>query len=63
MHGGDAGKGHNIIAIPPEMDVIACKPLLFDTAFNAIQYPDFTDRATEKKAGGGLLASLGGWFS
>ena len=42
------------------MEVIACKPLLFDTAFNVIRYPDFSERAKASGGGGGFFS---GWFS
>eukprot|EP00947_MAST-08B_sp_MAST-8B-sp1_P003481 g3481.t1 len=43
-----------------KMEVIACKPLLFDTAFNVIRYPDFSERAKASGGGGGFFS---GWFS
>lgn len=64
---------HEILRLPPSFQAITCKPLLFDIAFNELDFPDISERTKsdeEKQAeaaaaaqqanngGGGLF----GWF-
>ena len=54
---GDAKQHHNIAEVPPAFEAVPCKPVLFDLAFNGLQFPALDGR-TEAKSGGGLF----GWF-
>lgn len=59
-----------LVKLPPDFHAVPCKPLLFDVAFNEMEFPDLTERTktdAEKTAeaatagsetGGGLF----GWF-
>ncbi|KAL3658051.1 hypothetical protein V7S43_016895 [Phytophthora oleae] len=64
-------EGHReLVKLPPEFRAVPCKPLLFDMAFNELEFPDLTERtkteeekaaeaaATGKESGGGFF----GWF-
>ncbi|CAH0475639.1 unnamed protein product [Peronospora belbahrii] len=60
-----------LVKLPPEFRTVPCKPLLFDVAFNALEFPDLTERtktesekAAEAAVGGGDESSGGffGWF-
>jgi len=48
-----------LISFPPNLETVPCKPLLFDIARNAIQYPDIKSRAKAAKRGGGW----GSWLT
>ena len=48
-----------LISFPPNLETVPCKPLLFDIARNAIQYPDIKSRAQAVKRGGGW----GSWLT
>lgn len=69
--GGTAKGQYEILRLPPDFQAIACKPVLFDVAFNELEMPDISERmkteeeklaereAAEKPAAtGGLF----GWF-
>lgn len=69
--GGTAKGQYEIVRLPPDFQAIACKPLLFDIAFNELEMPDISERMkTEEEkqaeadaakpapAAGGLF----GWF-
>uniref|UniRef100_K3XAM4 Signal recognition particle subunit SRP68 n=1 Tax=Globisporangium ultimum (strain ATCC 200006 / CBS 805.95 / DAOM BR144) TaxID=431595 RepID=K3XAM4_GLOUD len=69
--GGTAKGQYEIVRLPPDFQAIACKPLLFDMAFNELEMPDISARmkteeekkaeaeaATAKPAAGGIF----GWF-
>lgn len=47
---GDAAQGHQLLSFPPEFQAAPTKPILFDLAFNAIQYPDITRKIKEIEA-------------
>eukprot|EP00741_Cyanophora_paradoxa_P011327 tig00020554_g10940.t1 len=50
---GAAGGGPVVLAeFPPAFEPVACKPALFDLAFNAIEYPDVSAHAPAQKKGG-----------
>jgi len=45
--GGEASSHHRLLDFPPELQPAPAKPILFDLAFNAIQYPQLDlDEAT-----------------
>jgi len=52
---------HELVALPPQMQPIACKPLLFDIAFDELQMPDLQDRmlTPEEKAKANAPAATG----
>ncbi|KAF4046313.1 RNA-binding signal recognition particle 68 [Phytophthora infestans] len=64
-------EGHReLVKLPPEFRAVPCKPLLFDVAFNELEFPDLTERtktdaekaaeaaAASNETGGGFF----GWF-
>ncbi|KAK1929138.1 Signal recognition particle subunit SRP68 [Phytophthora citrophthora] len=65
-------EGHReLVKLPPEFRAVPCKPLLFDMAFNELEFPDLTERTkteeekaaeaaatTSNETGGGFF----GWF-
>ncbi|CEG38668.1 signal recognition particle 68 kda protein [Plasmopara halstedii] len=67
---GSIDGNRELVKLLPEFRPVPCKPLLFDMAYNEMEFPDLTDRtktdaekaanvaATEKEGGGGLF----GWF-
>ncbi|KAE9025738.1 hypothetical protein PR003_g11609 [Phytophthora rubi] len=63
-------KGHReLVKLPPEFRAVPCKPLLFDVAFNELEFPDLTERtktdeekAAEAAAAGGNESGGGGFF-
>lgn len=69
--GGSAKGQYEILRLPPDFQAIACKPVLFDVAFNELEMPDISERmkteeekqaereAAEKPAAAG---GLFGWF-
>ncbi|EDQ84729.1 uncharacterized protein MONBRDRAFT_39183 [Monosiga brevicollis MX1] len=60
-----------LVALPPQMQPIRCKPLVFDLAIDYRQYPSLAHRLETKATAasvtstvGGVLKSFtGGWFS
>jgi len=48
--------GKKLILFPPVLEPISCKPLLLDLALERVQFPDLTQRTTEKKG------FLSGWW-
>jgi len=48
----------NLIAFPPTLETVPCKPLLFDIARNQIQFPDLSSRLKSSKR-----STWGSWFS
>jgi len=73
---GDKQSLYSLQHVPPALTPIACKPMLFDIAFNAIAMPsnlaelagDAKKKKKKKKTdqaaaeGGGLLKSVAGWL-
>lgn len=56
---GRAKSGHDLLHFPPQLQPVACKPILFDLALNELEYPDISARVKAAPAkGGGLF----GWF-
>lgn len=62
---------HELVKLPPEFRATPCKPLLFDMAFNELEFPDLSERtktaeelAAEAAAAGGNATGGGffGWF-
>ncbi|KAG2522513.1 hypothetical protein BBO99_00004828 [Phytophthora kernoviae] len=62
---------HELVKLPPEFRSVPCKPLLFDMAFNELEFPDLTERtktdvekAAEAAAAGDNATGGGffGWF-
>ncbi|EGZ14127.1 hypothetical protein PHYSODRAFT_335802 [Phytophthora sojae] len=58
-----------LVKLPPEFRAVPCKPLLFDVAFNELEFPDLTERtktdeekAAEAAAAGGNESGGGGFF-
>jgi len=41
---------HSLVSLPPDYEAVACKPILFDLAFNTLQFPDVTSRIKAKQA-------------
>uniref|UniRef100_A0A7S3S8S4 Uncharacterized protein n=1 Tax=Strombidinopsis acuminata TaxID=141414 RepID=A0A7S3S8S4_9SPIT len=50
--------GEPLIAFPPKLEAVPCKPLLFDIARNHIQFPDLEERLRKQKG-----SKWGSWFS
>ena len=50
----------NLIPFPPNFEMVACKPLLFDIARKEINFPDISKRTATRK---GISGRLGAWFS
>ena len=46
---GEVGAQYALLDFPPSFQSAPAKPILFDLAFNAIQYPDISARAAGKK--------------
>jgi hypothetical protein len=42
----------HIVAFPPSLSPVACKPMLFDLALVACEYPSLEKRKEQTKAGG-----------
>jgi len=67
--GGHPSNHHKILDFPAAYVAAPAKPVLFDLAFNSVEYPDVADRYTEEstptkeepKQGGGKGGN--GWFS
>jgi signal recognition particle subunit SRP68 len=63
---GDPGEQHKLVDFPPAFKPVPCKPLLFDSASNFLQFPNLSAKAGVKKkgekdaAGGGIFGWLGG---
>eukprot|EP00316_Scyphosphaera_apsteinii_P020145 CAMPEP_0119310656 /NCGR_PEP_ID=MMETSP1333-20130426/19693_1 /TAXON_ID=418940 /ORGANISM="Scyphosphaera apsteinii, Strain RCC1455" /LENGTH=639 /DNA_ID=CAMNT_0007314875 /DNA_START=35 /DNA_END=1954 /DNA_ORIENTATION=- len=55
-----AADPEHIIAFPPMLATVPCKPLLFDIARNQIQFPDLSARLNKTKRTGG---GWGSWFT
>ncbi|POM77151.1 Signal recognition particle [Phytophthora palmivora] len=64
-------EGHReLVKLPPEFRAVPCKPLLFDMAFNELEFPDLTERtktdeekaAEAAAAGGNESGGFFGWF-
>lgn len=64
----------NLVAFPPAMEAVSCKPLFFDLGSNGVEFPSLTHRTTPVERGvTGAAADLakgvagrlglGGWFS
>ncbi|RLN72884.1 hypothetical protein BBJ28_00020683 [Nothophytophthora sp. Chile5] len=60
---------HELVKLPPEFRAVPCKPLLFDVAFNELEFPDLSERtktdeekAAEAAAAAGGAAPAGGFF-
>lgn len=47
---GDAKDGHRLVEFPPSYAAAPCKPILFDLAFNYIEFPDVSKRFTAASA-------------
>merc|ERR1712146_264071 len=66
----DAALERPLVALPPQMQPIRCKPLVFDLAIDHLQYPSLAHRLETKATAasvtstvGGVLKSFtGGWF-
>ncbi|GJP50602.1 hypothetical protein CLOM_g9750 [Closterium sp. NIES-68] len=51
----------HIARVPPPFQAVPCRPIVLDTALNAINFPDLEGRAKkEGKKGGGLFSSFWG---
>ncbi|TMW69576.1 hypothetical protein Poli38472_001732 [Pythium oligandrum] len=52
FNGGTSKGLHEIVQLPPAFQPIPCKPILFDIAFNELEFPDISERAKteEEKA-------------
>jgi signal recognition particle subunit SRP68 len=44
-------KEGNLIDFPPDFEAIPCKPVLFDLALSAVEFPDLTERKKAKAKG------------
>eukprot|EP00462_Mataza_sp_D1_P011020 CAMPEP_0175149574 /NCGR_PEP_ID=MMETSP0087-20121206/17324_1 /TAXON_ID=136419 /ORGANISM="Unknown Unknown, Strain D1" /LENGTH=605 /DNA_ID=CAMNT_0016435291 /DNA_START=16 /DNA_END=1836 /DNA_ORIENTATION=+ len=51
-----------IVPFPPDFQATPAKPVLFDLAYNAVEYPDIEGRLPKEGWLGGAAKSLGGWF-
>jgi len=47
---GLASEHHSLVNFPPKLETVPCKPVLFDLAFNSLQYPDLSKRVQVPKA-------------
>jgi hypothetical protein len=47
-----------LIAFPPKLEAVPCKPLLFDIARNQIQFPELQQRMQKHQG-----SKWGSWFS
>jgi len=54
----DARPDEPLIAFPPKLEAVPCKPLLFDIARNRIQFPDLQQRLQKHQG-----SKWGSWFS
>lgn len=52
FHAGSAKGLHEIVRLPPDFQAVPCKPILFDVAFNELEFPDIMERTKteEEKA-------------
>lgn len=60
---GDPSKGYNLITYPPEFLPTACKPMLYDLAWDSVEFPDLSTKLKEKSSkrpGLGLFSFWGG---
>jgi len=48
--GGSAEQHHTLVHFPPLLQPTPCKPVLFDLAFNHLDFPDLSHRIAESKA-------------
>ncbi|KAJ0402520.1 hypothetical protein ATCC90586_002690 [Pythium insidiosum] len=66
FNGGTASGLHELLRLPPSFEAVPSKPLLFDMAFNELEFPDISDRTKteeEKKAeAAAAQAASGGFF-
>jgi signal recognition particle subunit SRP68 len=44
-------KEGNLIDFPPDFEAIPCKPVLFDLALSAVEFPDLSERRKTKAKG------------
>jgi len=44
------GKNKQLVAFPPDFEAIKCKPLLFDLALSALEFPNLESRKVDKTA-------------
>ncbi|KAI9917726.1 hypothetical protein PsorP6_012356 [Peronosclerospora sorghi] len=55
-----------LVKLPPELRPVQCKPLVFDMAFNELEFPDLTERtmtdAEKAAATNETSGSFFGWF-
>jgi signal recognition particle subunit SRP68 len=74
FNGGTAKSNFDIVRLPPDFQAVPCKPILFDIAFNELEFPDISQRmkTDEEKAAeaaaaaadqsGGAGGGFFGWF-
>ncbi|GLE04321.1 hypothetical protein PINS_up013236 [Pythium insidiosum] len=71
FNGGSASGLHELLRLPPSFQAVPSKPILFDMAFNELEFPDISERTKteeEKKAEAAAAAAQGasggffGWF-
>ena len=57
---GDVHEQYSLANFPPSFSSASCKSVLFDLAWDGIEYPDVRDRAKQGTQSWGLLSRLWG---
>mmetsp|Transcript_4852 Transcript_4852/g.11423 ORF Transcript_4852/g.11423 Transcript_4852/m.11423 type:complete len:372 (-) Transcript_4852:319-1434(-) len=56
--GGEERALYRVAAVPPALEPVPCRPLVFDLAHNFLDFPNLDEKAGAKSETGGLF----GWF-